>query len=319
MALPKSPWLPPTALDKVDEEHYRALVIEKAHLPAPENQSGSKRLIVETMASVGINTDVTGIVYEPAWDQPSVLKNLVYAVTDDSGETKRPCDAQLAAARITNRLENPLQSTPMDIKRPKAMLRECGLNDEEWSIFESCLCMGGFMVRKHTGNATNSPHARSLPLRACCQLHERDLVTACCGLFYPPDGQFDGRSKSQIRYGDKPRVARFREFSDSSLAKERLGERMERLIGTLSLTDELREEGGRDREEEEAEGWGEVNWFAKEAGADSGKGGMDYVEGMARRQRINAAMALLDHAAARADLAFAQTHGGDSRVRSKSN
>ena len=66
MALPKSLWLPPTALDKVDDEHYRALVIEKAHLPAPENQSGSKRLIVETMASVGINTDVTGIVYAPA-------------------------------------------------------------------------------------------------------------------------------------------------------------------------------------------------------------------------------------------------------------
>ena len=66
MALPKTPWLPPTALGKVDDEHYRALVIEKAHLPAPENQSGSKRLIVESMASVGINTDVTGIVYAPA-------------------------------------------------------------------------------------------------------------------------------------------------------------------------------------------------------------------------------------------------------------
>ena len=66
MALPKALWLPPTALGKVDDEHYRALVIEKAHLPAPENQSGSKRLIVETMASVGINTDVTGIVYAPA-------------------------------------------------------------------------------------------------------------------------------------------------------------------------------------------------------------------------------------------------------------
>ena len=66
MALPKSLWLPPTALDKVDDENYRALVIDKAHLPAPENQSGPKRLIVETMASVGIITDVTDIVYAPA-------------------------------------------------------------------------------------------------------------------------------------------------------------------------------------------------------------------------------------------------------------
>ena len=81
------------------------------------------------------------------------------------------------------------------------------------------------------------------------------------------------RSKSQIRYGDKPRVARFREFADRVLVKERLGERMERLIGTLSLTDELREEGARDREEEEAKGWGKVNWCATEAEADSGKVG----------------------------------------------
>ena len=127
------------------------------------------------------------------------------------------------------------------------------------------------------------------------------------------------RSKSQIRYGDKPRVARFREFADGILAKEQLGERMEKLIGTLSLTHELKEEGARDREQEEAKGWDEVNWPATEVEADSWKGGMDYVVGMALRQRINAAMALLDHVAVRADLAFAQTHGGNSRERSKSN
>ena len=80
------------------------------------------------------------------------------------------------------------------------------------------------------------------------------------------------RSKSQIRYGDKPRVARFREFADDALAKERLGERMERLIGALSLTHELREEGARDRDEEEAKGWDEVNWAAAtDAKADSGQ------------------------------------------------
>ena len=66
MALPETLWLSSTALGKVDDEHYRALVIEKAQLPHPENQSGSKRLIVESMASVGINADVTDIVYAPA-------------------------------------------------------------------------------------------------------------------------------------------------------------------------------------------------------------------------------------------------------------
>ena len=59
--------------------------------------------------------------------------------------------------------------------------------------------------------------------------------------------------------------------------------------------------------------------LSADAEADSDKGGMDYVVGMTLRQRINAAMALLDHVAARTDLAFAQTHGSDSRVRSKSN
>ena len=66
MALPKTLWLSSTAQGKVDDEHYRVLVIEKAHLPAPENQSGSNRPIVESMAAVGINADVTGIVHAPA-------------------------------------------------------------------------------------------------------------------------------------------------------------------------------------------------------------------------------------------------------------
>ena len=60
-----------TALEKVDDEHYRALVIKKAQLPHPENQSGSKRLIVESMASVGINADVTDIVYTKSSEVPS--------------------------------------------------------------------------------------------------------------------------------------------------------------------------------------------------------------------------------------------------------
>ena len=59
-------WLSSTTLDKVDDEHYRALVIDKAQLPRPDNQSGPKRLIVESMASVGINADLTDIVYAPA-------------------------------------------------------------------------------------------------------------------------------------------------------------------------------------------------------------------------------------------------------------
>ena len=57
MAFPDTLLLPASALAKVDDENYRALVIDKAQLPYPENQNGSKRLIVESMASVGINVD----------------------------------------------------------------------------------------------------------------------------------------------------------------------------------------------------------------------------------------------------------------------
>ena len=50
----------------MDDDNRRAFVIEKAKLPHPEDQLGPKRLIVDTMASVGINTDVDDIAYAPA-------------------------------------------------------------------------------------------------------------------------------------------------------------------------------------------------------------------------------------------------------------
>ena len=49
-------------------------------------------------------------------------------------------DAQLAQRMITMRLEQPHNST----------LISAGLSVQEWHIYVSCLCMEGFMVRKHT-------------------------------------------------------------------------------------------------------------------------------------------------------------------------
>ena len=65
MALPETLWLSPTSLAKVDNDNFRAFVIDKAHLPHPENQSGSKRLITESMAAVGIEVNPNDIVYAP--------------------------------------------------------------------------------------------------------------------------------------------------------------------------------------------------------------------------------------------------------------
>ena len=93
MALPKTLWLSSTTLSKADDEHYRALVIEKAQLPHHENQSGSKkRLIVESMASVGINADVTDIVHAPApGDTRSgfVTVRLVAQVTESAQQNSK--------------------------------------------------------------------------------------------------------------------------------------------------------------------------------------------------------------------------------------
>ena len=66
MAPPETLRLSPASLAKVDNDNYRAFIIDKAHLPHPENQSGSKRLITESMASVGIGADPNGIVCAPA-------------------------------------------------------------------------------------------------------------------------------------------------------------------------------------------------------------------------------------------------------------
>ena len=90
--------MPPTALGKVDDEHYRALVIERAHAPASENQNGSKRLIVERMASAGINADVTGIVYAPApgGRQPTGIRNGPLCCASHGG---RPAELQEGAGQ----------------------------------------------------------------------------------------------------------------------------------------------------------------------------------------------------------------------------
>ena len=105
MALPDTLWLPSIALDKVDDENYRVLVVEKAQLPHPENQSGSKRLIVESMASVGINVDVTDIVYAPApGDTRSgfVTIRLVAQVTESAQLNSKKVRASHPLGRTTD-------------------------------------------------------------------------------------------------------------------------------------------------------------------------------------------------------------------------
>ena len=114
-------------------------------------------------------------------------------------------DAQLAVASILNRIEQPFGSTYMKIDSLRRKLAEAGLTAGEWNIFASCLCMEGFMIRKHTGNATNSRHASELPVRACCKIHGSDKTFSNCGLFHPPDAQYEGQHEFDMgQYRPRP-------------------------------------------------------------------------------------------------------------------
>ena len=65
--------------------------------------------------------------------------------------------------------------------------------------------MEGFMIRKHTGNATNPAHAGRLPVSGCCKVHDGDGAFANCGLFYPPDKQYEGRHEFDMgQYRPRP-------------------------------------------------------------------------------------------------------------------
>ena len=114
-------------------------------------------------------------------------------------------DLQLAVAIILFRLEQPLGSTLMKLDSLRRKLAEAGLAAEEWNIFVSCLCIEGFVVRKHTGNATNSKHAGGLPVRGCCMIHDNNESAANCGLFDLPDKQYEGRHEFDMgQYRPRP-------------------------------------------------------------------------------------------------------------------
>ena len=63
------------------------------------------------------------------------------------------------------------------------------------------------------------------------------------------------RHKSQIRYSDKKRVARFRTYAANLYDKQGVAEKIQALIGDLELNDTLTELGREEREAEAAKGW----------------------------------------------------------------
>jgi hypothetical protein len=197
-------------------------------------------------------------------------------------------------------------------------------------------------------------------------------VNAVLGLGVPSSaGGGVQQHKSQIKYSDKPRLARFRNFATEFFDTRGLDGAVSALIGDVVLNEQLREEGERCRRDHEEKGWDEVRWRTRSA-SQGGEGTGDRQgrtagrddDGMAAgdgrsvnargaggqrrrpalvpgdesrgdsgrnaslnattpdkttRQRIDAAMGILDNMARDVDVAFAETHGGASRCREKPN
>ena len=93
----------------------------------------------------------------------------VALASGDDAEVHALCKA-IAGAKDTTATSSEGDNTSSD-SDPHAALRKklasAELTASEWNIYVSCLCMEGFMVRKWTGNATNSRNVGSLPVRAC--------------------------------------------------------------------------------------------------------------------------------------------------------
>ena len=70
-----------------------------------------------------------------------------------------------------------------------------------------------------------------------------------------------GRFKSAVKYSDKPRLARFRDFADKFFIKRGLDEAMESLIGGVVLGTKLQQRAALERDKAERRGWEQEHWM----------------------------------------------------------
>ena len=110
------------------------------------------------------------------------------------------------------------------------------------------------------------------------------------------------RHKSQIRYSDKKRVARFRTYAADLYEKQGVANKVHKLIGDLVLDDTLAELGREAREADAAAGWDACHW------RPNAQAGVSTLRG-----KIDEAMRLLDEFATLADMGFQSTHGKSQR------
>ena len=119
-----------------------------------------------------------------------------------------------------------------------------------------------------------------------------------------PAATLPQRHKSQIRYSDKKRVARFRNYATDLYEKHGVSDKVHGLIGDLTLDGTLTELGRVAREADAAAGWDACHWRPNRQADVS-----------TLRGKIDEAMRLLDDFATQADVGFQSTHGKSQRHR----
>ena len=116
--------------------------------------------------------------------------------------------------------------------------------------------------------------------------------------------------RAAIKYSDKKRAERFREYATGEFTKRDLDGTLTALIGDLSLDTALRGRGRTERELDEGGAWESLRWQRRwNPSEDDG----------ALRWRVPTALEVLDTLAHVADEGFESTHGGTYRKRGASN
>ena len=74
--------------------------------------------------------------------------------------------------------------------------------------------------------------------------------------------------QSAVKYSDKPRLARFRDFADKLFNRRGLDVTMQSLIGNVVLDKKLQQRAALERDEAERRGWEQEHWRPVGAGRD---------------------------------------------------
>ena len=118
------------------------------------------------------------------------------------------------------------------------------------------------------------------------------------------------KRRAAIKYSDKKRVERFREYATDEFVKRNLDGTLAELIGGLTPDTALRDRGRTERELDEGAPWEALRWQRRwDPSTDDGT----------LRWRISTATEVLDTSAHVADEGFGSTHGGAYRRREASN